>query len=129
MKYTASAERLKTLLKQKNLTDIEAVTRGQLVGRWRIREDVAMDWNFDDNGSFNSFFQQLGTHASQKNFGTWQLSNNRIILLISRKQEKNSIGDEKNKRVSEEKSIQVIKATDHELQIILDGKAISLYRS
>ncbi len=43
--YTASAERLRKLLRQKNLTDIEAVTREQLVGQWRIREDVAMDWN------------------------------------------------------------------------------------
>lgn len=127
--YTASAERLKTLLKQKNLTDIEAVTREQLVGKWRIREDIAMDWNLDHSGTFDSFFQQLGTPASEKSFGTWQLSNNRIILSISRKQEKDAIGDEENKRVAEEKRIQVIKATDRELQIIMDGKAISLYRS
>lgn len=127
--YTASAERLKKLLKQKNLEGIEAIAREQLVGQWRIREDVAMDWNIDDSGSFDSFFQQLGTHASERSFGTWQLSNNRIILLINRKQQKDSIGDEKSKRVSEEKRIQVLKATDSELQILIDGKAVSFYRS
>lgn len=124
--YTASAERL---LKQKNPGDIEAVSREQLIGQWRIREGVAMDWNLDASGSFDSFLQQLGAHASEKNFGTWQLSNNRIILLIDRKQQKDSIGDQTSKRVSEEKRIQVLKTTDSELQIRLDGKIISLYRA
>ncbi len=127
--YTASAERLKKLLKQKNLKDIEVVSREQLIGQWRIREDVAMDWNLYASGSFDSFFQQLGTHASEKSFGTWQLSNNRIILLINRKQQKDAIGDEESRRVSQEKQIQVLKATDSELQLLMDGKAINLFRS
>ncbi|WP_419534011.1 hypothetical protein [Endozoicomonas sp.] len=127
--YTASAERLRKLLRQKNLKDIEVVSREQLIGQWRIREDVAMDWNLDASGSFDSFFQQLGTHASEKSFGTWQLSNNRIILLINRKQQKDAIGDEESRRVSQEKQIQVLKATDSELQLLMDGKAINLFRS
>ncbi|MFK0569475.1 hypothetical protein [Endozoicomonas sp.] len=127
--YKASAERLRKLLKQKNLKDIEAVTREQLIGQWRIRDDIAIDWNLDDSGSFDSFFQQLGTHASEKSFGSWQLSNNQIILLIDRKQQKDPIGDQTSKRVSEEKRIQVLKATDSELQILMDGKAITLFRS
>ena len=126
--YTASAERLKKLLKQKNLKDIEVVSREQLIGQWRIREDVAMDWNLDVSGSFDSFFQQLGTHASEKSFGSWQLNNNRIILLLDRKQQKDSIGNEKSKRISEEKWVQVLKATESELQILMDGKAINLFR-
>ncbi|WP_419832530.1 hypothetical protein [Endozoicomonas atrinae] len=92
-------------------------------------EMIITHWNLDDSGSFDSFFQQLGTHASEKSFGTWQLSNNRIILLIDRKQHKNAIGEQASKRVSEEKQIQVLKAKNNELQIIINGKAISLYRS
>ncbi|MGO0309435.1 hypothetical protein ACTL6P_23140 [Endozoicomonas acroporae] len=88
-----------------------------------------MDWNLDHSGSFDTFFQKLGTLASEKSFGTWQLSNNQIIFSIRRKQEKDAIGDEESRRIAEEKRIQVIKATKSELQIIMNGKAFSLYRS
>ena len=127
--YTASAERFKKLQRNTNIGPVAAINRNQVAGQWRVREDVAIDWNLDQSGSFDSFYQELGSYATEKSFGTWQLTNNQIILLIDKKENKDSLGGQTSRRVSEEKRIQVINATEQELQILMDGKEVSLNRS
>ncbi|WP_067515915.1 hypothetical protein [Endozoicomonas ascidiicola] len=127
--HTASAARFKKLNRNISLESIPAVSRDQVEGQWRIREDVAIDWNLDPSGSFDSFYQELGSYATEKNFGTWQLTNNQIILMIDKKENKDSLGGQTSRRVAEERRIQIINTTESELQILMDGKEVSLNRS
>ena len=127
-KYTASAQRLQQLLAKKDRQPLKALTPAELVGKWQTRDDVAIDWNFDASGTFDSFSQPVGSSAFEKDFGTWQLINGRLILRINRKKQRDALGEQFSRRVSQERQIEVLSLTNKQLQVLVNGKTISLHR-
>ena len=128
-KYTVYAQRLQQLLAKKGQQPLTTLTRDQLFGKWQTRDEAAINWNFDASGSFDSFYQQVGTNAFEKDFGTWQLINGRLILKINRKNQRDPLGDQVSKRVSQERRIDILSVTNNQLRVLVNGKTINLHRS
>ena len=125
--YNAYADRFLKLRGHAN--EHLKLDRNDIEGKWRMRDDVAIDWIFNPDGSFSSFFQALGSHATEKNYGSWQLSGNQIILIINKKENTNTLGEKISKKVAQEKRVRIIHASKRQLQILLDGYERSLSHS